>query len=180
MDLDINKLLEYVNSQMAGGQSVAQIERAMKVGKDTIRKKLNRAGYHFQDGQFIKDGQSPKNDNIKPKELNTPKVEPNIKKIEQTEEKKAQNTQKDDLEEFQELLRYKDVLLEIAKSYKKSNKIKLDLNTIPEMSEEVLTRQMRVHKNALEEFDEFCKSYPNISKQTLLSWAIIEFLNNHK
>lgn len=169
MDLDINKLLEYVNSQMSsGGLSVAQIERQMKVGKDTIRKKLNRAGFHFQDGQFIKDGELPKNNNIEHKEEIKPKEVKEVKEI------------KKNNDDVSELSKYKDILIEIAKNYKKLNKIKLDLNTIPEMSDEVLTRQMRVHKNALEEFDEFCKSYPNISKQTLLSWAIIEFLNNHK
>lgn len=164
-NLDINKLLEYVNSQMSNGLSVAQVERQMKVGKDTIRKKLNRAGFHFQDNQFVKDGQAPKiiehKEEIKPKEV-----------------KEIKEINKNDY--VSDLYKYKDILIEIAKNYKKSNKIKLDLNTIPEMSEEVLTRQMRVHKNALESFDDFCKQYPNISKQTLLSWAILEFLNNHK
>lgn len=161
-NLDINKLLEYVNSQMSNGLSVAQIERQMKVGKDTIRKKLNRAGFHFQDNQFVKDGQAPKiiehKEEIKPKE---------VKEINQNDD-------------ILDLYKYKDILIEIAKNYKKSNKIKLDLNTIPSMSEEVLTRQMRIHKNALEGFDEFCKQYPNLSKQTLLSWAVIEFLERHK
>lgn len=182
-NLNIDQLVKYVNIELNKGLSTAQIEKNMKVGKDTIRKKLNRNFYFYQDGQFIKRDQTPK---IEPKELNTQKavqtekIEQNIKKVEQKEEKKVLNTQKGDLTEIEELLKYKDTLIEIAKSFKKSNKIKLDLNSIPNMSQEVLTRQMRVHKNALDEFDEFCKLYPNLSKQTLLSWAVLEFLNNHK
>lgn len=46
-ELDIEKLVSYVNTELKKGLSTASVEKKMKVGKDTIRKKLNRAGYNY-------------------------------------------------------------------------------------------------------------------------------------
>lgn len=45
--MDTQELVLYVNKHLALGQSTASIEKSMQVGKDTIRKKLNRAGYGY-------------------------------------------------------------------------------------------------------------------------------------
>lgn len=45
--MELLDLVAYVNKNLVLGLSTAQIEKTMKVGKDTIRKKLNRAGYKY-------------------------------------------------------------------------------------------------------------------------------------
>lgn len=44
---NIEQLVTYVNVNLNKGESVAKLERALGVGKDTLRKKLNRANYKF-------------------------------------------------------------------------------------------------------------------------------------
>ena len=56
VDINIDELVKYVNDKMRNGLSMTQIEKEMKVGKDSIRKKLNRNGYKFNNNkrQYIK------------------------------------------------------------------------------------------------------------------------------
>ena len=44
---DIEKLLSIVNQQLKEGSSISTIERELDFGKDTLRRKLNRAGYKY-------------------------------------------------------------------------------------------------------------------------------------
>ena len=64
-DNNILELVEYVNKGLREGNSVTQIEKNKNVGKDTIRKKLNRAGYYLNKkyNQFIKDNSHITHDN---------------------------------------------------------------------------------------------------------------------
>lgn len=39
VDINIDELVKYVNDKMRNGLSMTQIEKEMKVGKDSIRKK---------------------------------------------------------------------------------------------------------------------------------------------
>lgn len=47
MDKNIDELVVYVNTELKNGLSTASIEKKLNVGKDTIRKKLNRANYRY-------------------------------------------------------------------------------------------------------------------------------------
>lgn len=44
---DIEQLLNYVNENIKNEGSVAQAERDLGFGKDTLRKRLNRANYRY-------------------------------------------------------------------------------------------------------------------------------------
>lgn len=44
---NISNLVTTVNSKLTEGYSIAAIEREFKLGKDTLRKQLNRAGYKY-------------------------------------------------------------------------------------------------------------------------------------
>lgn len=54
--MEILDLVDYVNKKLTEGFSTAKIEKEMQLGKDTLRKKLNRAGYKFNKDlkQYIK------------------------------------------------------------------------------------------------------------------------------
>lgn len=47
MNIEIEDIAKLVNERLKEGLSTGQIEKEMKVGKDTLRKKLNRANYKF-------------------------------------------------------------------------------------------------------------------------------------
>ena len=51
VDIKIDELLDYVNEKLKIGLNVGQIEKEMKVGKDSIRKKLNKNGYKFDNNK---------------------------------------------------------------------------------------------------------------------------------
>ena len=65
MDIKIDELLDYVNEKLKTGLNVGQIEKEMKVGKDSIRKKLNKNGYKFDNNkrQYIKIKENNNNNN---------------------------------------------------------------------------------------------------------------------
>ena len=44
---NIEQLVKYVNINLKKGESITKLERALGLGKDTLRKKLNRANYKF-------------------------------------------------------------------------------------------------------------------------------------
>lgn len=55
--LTIEETIIYVNEKLKEGYSIAKVERELKFGKDTLRKKLNRANYKYNKtlNQFILD-----------------------------------------------------------------------------------------------------------------------------
>lgn len=46
-NIDIQDIVKLVNDKLSKGSSIASIEKEMKLGKDVLRKRLNRAGYKF-------------------------------------------------------------------------------------------------------------------------------------
>ena len=45
--MEILDLVAYVNTKLKEGFSTAKVEKDLNLGKDTLRKKLNRAGYKY-------------------------------------------------------------------------------------------------------------------------------------
>ena len=66
--INIEEVVNTVNIKLNNGASISSIERELKLGKDTLRKRLNRAGYKFdkESKQFISE------DNFKDTTLNKP------------------------------------------------------------------------------------------------------------
>ena len=52
VDIKIDEIVKYVNEKMKNGLSMAQIEKEMKVGKDTLRKKLNRNNFKYDNKHY--------------------------------------------------------------------------------------------------------------------------------
>lgn len=61
----IEELVKYVNIQLVKGKSIATIERENGLGKDTLRKRLNRNFYYYNktEKQFIYNEEKAKNKN---------------------------------------------------------------------------------------------------------------------
>lgn len=53
--MDIKEQVRYVNNELGKGFSITKIEKILKLGKDTLRKRLNKQGYVYDkmQKQFI-------------------------------------------------------------------------------------------------------------------------------
>ena len=112
VDINIDEIVKYVNKKLKIGLNVGQIEKEMKVGKDSIRKKLNKNGYKFDNNkrQYIK---------IKENNDNTKEI-PDVKKTKEDIIKNDNRTKSVPEEHFltQEEIK---ILKVIAKNYNKTN-----------------------------------------------------------
>lgn len=77
--LNIPDIIVHVNDKLKNGYSIIKIERELNFGKDTLRKKLNRADYFYDknSGQFIFKGNTDTTQEITHTEKNEVK---NIKR----------------------------------------------------------------------------------------------------
>jgi hypothetical protein len=80
----MEKIITYVNTKLKEGASIAKVERELNFGKDTLRKKINRANYKYDKtlNQFILDDNTNITQNITYTEKNTfEKSKPNDDKL---------------------------------------------------------------------------------------------------
>ncbi|MPU14962.1 hypothetical protein FGL68_07115 [Acinetobacter baumannii] len=174
---DIAEVLLLVNNELKKGKSISKIERELGLGKDTLRKKLNREGYFYvrEKKEFIeknKEGITKKNkEGISGNKCSN-------KKAISMEEKGNNALNNLEIAEVKELLKVKNDLLEIVKN-KSSNNEEISL------MEEVITFDKANRKKATFNLDlellEKLKEYEkcsNISKSDIVNIAIKNYLSN--
>lgn len=160
VDIKIDEIVKYVNEKMKTGLSMAQIEKEMKVGKDSIRKKLNRNGYKFNNNkrQYIK----IKENNNKTKET------PGVKNLKQDIIKNNNKTKSVPEEHFltQEEIK---ILKVIAKNYNKTN-------TDYKLEGEIKARSFKTYKNVMDKFVSYCKEN-KLCQKDCIAIALLDFMN---
>lgn len=236
--MEILDLVAYVNKNLVLGLSTAQIEKNMKVGKDTIRKKLNRAGYKYNKTlnlyekvdtitynnslgynnatqnniisyKIKKDEYNPVNNKktgeIKKMDLKTfknlPTVEQvalinkyadgaltlkeieqqyftftNISKYVNREEAYWNGEQKKYIiiEPKNNIFTDEEIaFLKMLYSQHQKNKILNEIET-----DEIITRSVRVDKNVMNLFADYCKKN-NLNQTKALSKALLDFIKNN-
>lgn len=167
MNIDIEDIAKVVNKRLKEGLSTAQIEKEMKVGKDTLRKKLNRANYRYN--KDLKQYELISNIDVTPNVItknNTNvlhKDNTNITSSVITENNKQVTQTKMELTEDEI-----NILKIIARNYK-------TINRSYELEGEIVTRSVRTYKNVLENFSSYCKEN-NISQKESIALALIDFM----
>lgn len=169
--VDINEIVKYVNMKMEKGLSMAQIEKEMKVGKDTLRKKLNRNNYKYD--KELKKYISVTNEtliNTQEKRIETNNKKDVIQSVAKVESKgnnidTEKNVPQGHLFTEEEIT----ILKSIIKNYKLSN-------TNISLDGEVVTRSVRTYKNVLDKFSQYCKDN-KLSQKDSIAIAFIEFMN---
>ena len=167
MIIDIEDIAKVVNKRLKEGLSTAQIEKEMKVGKDTLRKKLNRANYRYN--KDLKQYELISNIDVTPNVItknNTNvlhKDNTNITSSVITENNKQVTQTKMELTEDEI-----NILKIIARNYK-------TINRSYELEGEIVTRSVRTYKNVLEKFSSYCKEN-NISQKESIALALIDFM----
>lgn len=162
--MEILELLEYVNKNLSNGLSTSAVEKKMKVGKDTIRKKLNRAGYTYNKALNCYE----KRENITEINNNSYITQNNIK---ENKSKKSSKIIKSDYEEnlTREEISYIKMLYSQYLKKQSLNDIKI---------EEIITRSIRVDKKIMNLFADYCKKN-NLNQARALSKALMDFIKNN-
>lgn len=167
MNIEVKDIVKVVNEKLKEGLSTAQIEKEMKVGKDTLRKKLNRGNYRYN--KELKQYELISNTNmgqgvITQKNIDITKSEKNnVTDSVITLSNKDITLSKTELTE-EEI----NILKIIARNYKLIDR-KIELEG------EVITRSIRTYKNVLDVFASYCKKN-NISQKDSIALALIDFM----
>lgn len=178
VDIKIDEIVEYVNEKMKNGLSMAQIEKEMKVGKDTLRKKLNRNNFKYDKNlkKYIYVTRGTHSNTLK-KDVNKEPIDnlDNLdnKNITQSiivkEDKVINNNIKKSVPEGHHFDEEEiAVLKNIIKNYKLST-----TNMI--LDGEIVTRSVRTYKNVLDKFVKYCKDN-KLSQKDSIAIALIEFM----
>lgn len=164
--MDIVELVVYVNKNLKEGFSTSAIEKTMKVGKDTVRKKLNRAGYIYNKNLNQYEKKEPKITEIN---NNSYITQNNIK--ENKSKKDTHNIKKISDEEnlTREEISYIKMLYSQYMKKQSLNDIKI---------EEIITRSIRVDKKIMNLFADYCKKN-NLNQARALSKALMDFIKNN-
>lgn len=175
VDIKIDEIVKYVNDKMKNGLSMAQIEKEMKVGKDTLRKKLNRNNFKYDKNlkKYIY-VTSETHSNTPKKEIEKKLIENNnnidiTRSITKKETKKNSNSIKNNVPEGHPFTEEEITILKnIIRNYKLcTTDIVLD--------GEIVTRSVRTYKNVLDRFARYCKDN-KLSQKDSIAIALIDFM----
>lgn len=172
VDININELVNYVNEKMKNGLSMTQIEKEMKVGKDTLRKKLNRNNFRYD--KNLKKYVCVTNEtqiNMSTKYLtensNNTNITQSVYQKDIREKNNSNKNIKNELFTEEEIT----ILKKIVKNYKLSTSdIVLD--------GEIVTRSVRTYKNVLIKFSKYCKDN-KLSQKDSIATALKDFMEKY-
>ena len=168
---NISNLVTTVNSKLTEGYSIAAIEREFKLGKDTLRKQLNSAGY-----KYVKE----KKLFVLNEKAVTQTITHNITQTENSEcntsvtQDITQNNQDKKIIQLQSFSPEDiSIIFELIQNYKlknKANNLKYERN-----ESEIITRSFRSYKDVLDSFSDFCKE-KNLSQKDALADALMLYM----
>jgi len=142
-----------INNLLKEGKSITQISKSLGLGKDTLRKRLNRQGYKYNKdtNQLENTSSNISNTIISVNSNTTSNTKP--KKVEEKEE-----VEKDFLsrEEVQ-------ALREIIKTYKTTSSTK----SLNKTNRKVVAKSVRTYEDTLVAFARFCKERDILQKDAL-------------
>lgn len=149
--------LEKINQLLAEGLSISKVEKDLGFGKDTLRKKLNRSGYHFdkESRQYILDGEP------------APAVPATVKKNPQPVAQVSTHSYKTPFTEQQV-----DVLHRMIKEFQAREQIQATVSRGT-----VKNRNIRVYTEQFDVFADWCKQN-NITQADALFKAIEALMNS--
>lgn len=175
VDIKIDEIVKYVNEKMKNGLSMAQIEKEMKVGKDTLRKKLNRNNFKYDKNlkKYVY-VTSETHSNTPKKEIEKKLIENNnnidiTRSIIKKETKENSNSIKNNVPEGHLFTEEEITILKnIIKNYKLCT-------TDVVLDGEIVTRSVRTYKNVLDRFAQYCKDN-KLSQKDSIAIALIDFM----
>ncbi|MBS6503721.1 MAG: hypothetical protein KH415_19265 [Clostridium sp.] len=175
VDIKIDEIVKYVNEKIKNGLSMAQIEKEMKVGKDTLRKKLNRNNFKYDKNlkKYIYVTNETYSNILKKDANKKPINNLDNKNITQSvTEKEDKETNKDIKKSVPQGYLFDEEEIAILKNIIKNYKLSTT-NMI--LDGEIVTRSVRTYKNVLDKFVKYCKDN-KLSQKDSIAIALIEFM----
>lgn len=150
--------VEEVNIRLREGSSIAQIERELGFGKDTLRKKLNRSGYKYDKElkQYITQDNSVCYKDI---------TYSNTKSYKKEEKKMNQQQFTDD---------EVTILKQLIKDYKLQQNVEsIDISNLKDKT--ITTRSFRSYKEVMQSFAKYCKDN-KLNQVDAIAIALLDFI----
>lgn len=191
--LSIPNTISHVNNKLKKGYSIAKIERELNLGKDTLRKKLNRANYKYNKAlnQFVSEDSITATQGITHTSKNaiesikrhteikvittniTPKItQDKISKYNDSEYSKPQKSNSTEKQQRAFTDEEFNILFEIIHNYK----LKKNNNKILRDDSDVITRSFRSYKSVLDMFANYCKDN-ELNQKDAIADALILFMS---
>ncbi|WP_010233457.1 hypothetical protein [Clostridium arbusti] len=186
--LSIENQVKYINDNMKIYGSATKVIEAIGYSESTIRKKLNKHGYHMNSDKtaYVLDNNSETkvNDNSESKNINDSETKV-INKNDSLMIEKI-NTFTKEIQKFNSL---KDEMLEMLEWYKiqKKNenvidvsdpKINIDIERIG--TEKAITKGIKLYIKIYDEFKNFAGNHKEYKLQDLTAMALIEYMEKYK
>lgn len=172
-NLNIEKQIEYINSQLKDNKSITSVSEELGIGRSTIRDRFKKAGYIFNKDlkQYVYN------------ELLEIAITTDITDVTQSNTDVVNEVITLSSEDI------KDNILDLAKNYKdiismledyrrNTSVIKQQIVIDIEEAESKLTT-LRVNSKVLKDFNKFCDSNKQYKKVDLLSQALKNFIEQH-
>lgn len=168
----MQELVKEVNAKLKEGYSVARVEREMGMGKDTLRQKLNRAGYSYNKAlkQFITQGNTKSYNNTNKIEYKQEEVKEKVREHNNNKEYKRENKSVNKVY-------FTDNELEELKEILKEYRLSKNLNDIEVKDDEIKNRSVRLYINQFNKFAKYCKEH-NLNQSKVLYKLIDKFLSD--
>lgn len=176
MEFDtIEQLVMYVNVNLKKGESVTKLERALGLGKDTLRKKLNRANYKFN--KELKEFVLDNNTEVTQKGITQRNTRIILNKKENVLQDNTYKTQMKESEitpDNTEVTQgFSDEDIKILKSMIKNYK-EVEVERV-ELQGKITTRSFRTYEKVVDMFVKYCNDNKLIQKDAIAQ-AMLEFM----
>ncbi len=163
----MQELVKEVNEKLKQGYSIARVEREMQMGKDSLRQKLNRAGYTYNKAlkQFVTQSNT--------KSYNkTNDMQERVK-----ESSVRHNYYNNNNNKSVNKVYFTDNELEELKEILKEYRLSKNLNDIEIKDDEIKNRSVRLYINQFNKFAKYCKEH-NLNQSKVLYKLIDKFLSD--
>lgn len=177
-DYTIEENIQYINELLNAGLSMKQIEEDQyNVAERVIVKRLSRKGYkRSKDGNRLFVLADNNKADIKPHKANTT---PN-----NTKDKATNTLSAEELQKLKELINNYDDIMYMLNMCSKCNTTNTQhINNIEDIpiiqTCNTKQRMFRVDIEVLEQWNRFCEEYKHIKVQSLISSALLEYINKY-
>lgn len=155
--MELLEQVQYFNNLLAEGKTIRDIAEGIGIARSTIRDRFKKIGYKYN-----------KKNNIYTKNTDITKISNN------------NNIKINIDDDIKELIKHKDILLELAADYKNRTATEININDIPaELKAGVVIKSIKVYTDIAGKFEKICNRYKGIKKQDLYSLALLEFTEKY-
>ena len=177
-DYSIEDNVQYINQLLIDGLSMKQIEEDhYNVAERVIVKRLSRRGYkRAKDGNRLFVLADNNKADIKPHKATT--------KSNNTKDKATNTLSPEEVQKLKELVNNYDDIMYVLSMYSKCNTNNTQhINNIEDIPiiQTCNTKQkmFRIDVEVLEQWNRFCEEYKHIKVQSLISSALLEYINKY-